>query len=331
VLRNDLALNGPKYGCGLGECGACAVLIDGVAARACVIPVGGLADRTDRDAGRTRDADNLHPVQQAFVAEQAAQCGYCLNGMIMTAVALLNATRTRRRPIREALKYNLCRCGTHVEIVNAVCGPRVGHRSVGRSMRRRQRSKPAKRLSDARRQFAGRARRNPAGGTSCSPSPRWHASRLQRPCRSRHRHPHRAGQIVAEELDVAFERVTWCSAIPTACQSGRDHRQRNHPDHGASIFRPRPPANWSMSMTCACPACCTAAWCVRPMPASMPAFVGTSLIAVDEASVRDIPGAGRRGADRRFRRRRRRARGERDQGRAQAQGELEADADACPT
>jgi nicotinate dehydrogenase subunit A len=121
VLRNDLGFNGPKYGCGLGECGACTVLVDGVAARACVIPVGGVQGReiTTLEGLGTRGA--LHPVQQAFIDEQAAQCGYCLNGMIMMATALLarepDASVER---IHWELSGNLCRCGTHVEIVRAV-------------------------------------------------------------------------------------------------------------------------------------------------------------------------------------------------------------------
>src|SRR5213078_2045374 len=90
VLRNDLALNGPKYGCGLGECGACTVLVDGVAARSCVIPCAGVAGRQITTLeGLPTDDGALHVVQQAFIDAQAAQCGYCLNGMIMMAVALL--------------------------------------------------------------------------------------------------------------------------------------------------------------------------------------------------------------------------------------------------
>lgn len=93
VLRNDLLLNGPKYGCGLGQCGACTVLVDGIAARACVIPAQGVAGREvttlEGLPGRCSRTAGLHPVQQAFVDEQAAQCGYCLNGMVMMAVALL--------------------------------------------------------------------------------------------------------------------------------------------------------------------------------------------------------------------------------------------------
>ena len=125
VLRNDLALNGPKYGCGLGQCGACTVLVDGVAARACVIPAQGVAGREvttleglPRRCSRT---ERLHPVQQAFVDEQAAQCGYCLNGMIMTTKALLMQNpQPSETDVRQALQYNLCRCGAHVEILRAV-------------------------------------------------------------------------------------------------------------------------------------------------------------------------------------------------------------------
>ena len=89
VLRNDLGLNGPKYGCGLGECGACTVLVDGVAARSCVIPAGGVAGREITTLEGLAPEGALHPVQQAFIDAQAAQCGYCLNGMIMMAAALL--------------------------------------------------------------------------------------------------------------------------------------------------------------------------------------------------------------------------------------------------
>ena len=121
ILRNDLRLNGPKFGCGLGECGACAVLVDGVARRACVLPAGaaeGHAVVTLEGLG-TVAAPDL--VQQAFIDEQAAQCGYCLNGMIMTAKALLSHTpRPSDAQIRQALRHNLCRCGTHVEILRAV-------------------------------------------------------------------------------------------------------------------------------------------------------------------------------------------------------------------
>ena len=121
VLRNDLALNGPKYGCGLGQCGACTVLIDGVAARSCVIPAGQMDGRDIVTLEGLGTLDSPHPVQQAFIDAQAAQCGYCLNGMIMATVALLSHTpRPSEADVHRALSHNLCRCGTHVEIVAAV-------------------------------------------------------------------------------------------------------------------------------------------------------------------------------------------------------------------
>jgi len=121
VLRNYLSLNGPKYGCGLGECGACTVLVNGIAARSCVIPASAMVNRDITTLEGLGSRDHLHPVQQAFIDKQAAQCGYCLNGMIMTTAALL-----KRNPhptdaeIRQALSGNLCRCGTHIEILSAV-------------------------------------------------------------------------------------------------------------------------------------------------------------------------------------------------------------------
>ncbi|SAI65278.1 oxidoreductase [Bordetella ansorpii] len=121
VLRNDLALNGPKFGCGLGECGACTVLVDGMAARSCVVPIRGVQGRaiTTLEGLGTRGAPG--PVQQAFIDHQAAQCGYCLNGMIMSAQALLlHNPHPTEDEIRQALQYNLCRCGTHLEILAAV-------------------------------------------------------------------------------------------------------------------------------------------------------------------------------------------------------------------
>jgi nicotinate dehydrogenase subunit A len=121
VLHNDLALNGPKWGCGLGECGACTVLIDGLAARSCSLPVSVAQDREITTLEGLGSVVKLSPVQQGFVDSQAAQCGFCLNGMIMTAHAFLtrnpNPTETE---IREALRYNLCRCGAHYEILDAV-------------------------------------------------------------------------------------------------------------------------------------------------------------------------------------------------------------------
>jgi nicotinate dehydrogenase subunit A len=120
VLRNDLELNGPKYGCGLGECGACAVLIDGVAARSCVIPIDGCIGRDIVTLEGLGSRDHPDPVQDAFIREQAAQCGYCLNGMIISTKALLMRTpHPSKAEVQEALRYNLCRCGAHIEIMRA--------------------------------------------------------------------------------------------------------------------------------------------------------------------------------------------------------------------
>ncbi|KJC60799.1 (2Fe-2S)-binding protein [Bradyrhizobium sp. LTSPM299] len=120
VLRNDLELNGPKYGCGLGECGACAVLIDGVAARSCVIPIDGCEGRNVVTLEGLGTREHPDPVQDAFIREQAAQCGYCLNGMIITTKALLTRNPSpSEHEVLEALRYNLCRCGAHIEIVRA--------------------------------------------------------------------------------------------------------------------------------------------------------------------------------------------------------------------
>lgn len=121
VLRNDLALNGPKYGCGLGECGACAVLIDDVAARSCVIPIEGCVGRNIVTLEGLGTREHPDPVQKAFIGAQAAQCGYCLNGMIMTAKALLDRNpNPSEAEVRSELSGNLCRCGTHIEILRAV-------------------------------------------------------------------------------------------------------------------------------------------------------------------------------------------------------------------
>ena len=120
VLRNDLELNGPKYGCGLGECGTCTVLIDGVAARSCAIPIDGCAGRDIVTLEGLGSRERPDPVQAAFIQEQAAQCGYCLNGMIMSMKALLLRTpRPSETDVLEALRYNLCRCGAHIEIMRA--------------------------------------------------------------------------------------------------------------------------------------------------------------------------------------------------------------------
>ena len=121
VLRNDIGLNGPKYGCGLGQCGACLVLVDGKAARSCVLPPAAVVGKQVTTLEGLGSGDKLHPVQQAFIEEQGAQCGYCLNGMIIRTVALLKAIPApSEKEIREALRHNLCRCGTHEEILASV-------------------------------------------------------------------------------------------------------------------------------------------------------------------------------------------------------------------
>lgn len=131
VLRNDLGLNGPKYGCGLGECGACTIHLDGVAARACVLPAGVAEGRAITTLEGLGTAEHPHPVQAAFIAEEGAQCGYCLNGMIMTVAALLAARpQPSEAELAAALRYNLCRCGAHVEILSAA---RRAAATLGRS------------------------------------------------------------------------------------------------------------------------------------------------------------------------------------------------------
>ena len=121
VLRNDLSLNGPRFGCGLGQCGACTVLIDGVPTRSCVVPASAAVGSEITTLEGLGTAAEPHPVQAAFIAEQAAQCGYCSNGMILSAAALLerNASPSDAQ-IREALDTYLCRCGTHTRILRAV-------------------------------------------------------------------------------------------------------------------------------------------------------------------------------------------------------------------
>ncbi len=121
ILRNDLALNGPKYGCGLGECGACAVLVGDNVALSCTVPLSAVGDKKIVTLEGLGTLDAPHPVQAEFIAHNATQCGYCLNGMIIATVALL-----RRNPhptdteTRDALRHHLCRCGAHVEILAAV-------------------------------------------------------------------------------------------------------------------------------------------------------------------------------------------------------------------
>ena len=120
VLRNELELNGPKFGCGLGQCGACTVHLGDIAVRSCSVLVSAVNAPVTTIEG-LGTAEKPHPVQAAFVAEQAAQCGYCVNGMVMSTAALLkrNAKPTETE-IRSALDGNLCRCGTHMRILRAV-------------------------------------------------------------------------------------------------------------------------------------------------------------------------------------------------------------------
>jgi nicotinate dehydrogenase subunit A len=122
ALRDNLALKGPRFGCGLAQCGACTVHVDGKAVRSCVTPLSSLSEKqkivTLEGLGT---AQKPHPVQRAFIEEQAAQCGYCINGMIMESAAFLAKNRKpTEAQIKEALKNNLCRCGTHSRIVKAV-------------------------------------------------------------------------------------------------------------------------------------------------------------------------------------------------------------------
>jgi nicotinate dehydrogenase subunit A len=121
VLRNELGLHGPRFGCGLGQCGACTVHVDGNAVRSCMTPLSSVTD------GKVVTLEGLgtdkrpHPVQQAFIDEQAVQCGYCINGMIMQSAALLRHNpKPTEQQIKAELANNLCRCGTHLRIVRAV-------------------------------------------------------------------------------------------------------------------------------------------------------------------------------------------------------------------
>ena len=122
VLRNDLELHGPRFGCGLAQCGSCAVHVDGEAVRSCVTPVSSLQkDQKIVTLEGLGSSEKPHPVQKAFIDEQAVQCGYCINGMIMQSAALLARNRNPSEDeIRQELAKNLCRCGTHVRIIRAV-------------------------------------------------------------------------------------------------------------------------------------------------------------------------------------------------------------------
>jgi nicotinate dehydrogenase subunit A len=121
ILRNDLELNGPKFGCGIALCGTCTVLLDGKPARSCVLPVSAAAEAPITTIEGLGTSDQLHPLQRAFIEEQACQCGYCSNGMIMAAKALLDANkRPTPQQIKQALNDHLCRCAAHTRIVRAV-------------------------------------------------------------------------------------------------------------------------------------------------------------------------------------------------------------------
>jgi nicotinate dehydrogenase subunit A len=121
VLRNDLELNGAKFGCGLAQCGACTVLVNGAATRSCVTPISRLGQAEITTIEGLGTLAKPHPLQTAFIEEQAAQCGYCINGMIMSAVELLkNKPQPKEEDVRAALAGNLCRCGTHNRIIRAV-------------------------------------------------------------------------------------------------------------------------------------------------------------------------------------------------------------------
>jgi nicotinate dehydrogenase subunit A len=121
ALRNDLRLNGPKFGCGLAQCGACTVIMDGNAIRSCITPLSAAQNKSVTTLEGLGSTKKMHKIQQAFVDEQAVQCGYCINGMIMTTKALLDKNpRPSDSQIKEALAGNLCRCGTHVRILRAV-------------------------------------------------------------------------------------------------------------------------------------------------------------------------------------------------------------------
>jgi nicotinate dehydrogenase subunit A len=121
VLRDNLGLHGPKFGCGLAQCGSCTVLVDGKAVRSCVAPVSKIQGKVVTLEG-LGTPEKPHPVQQAFIEEQAAQCGYCINGMVMQTAAFLASrpASPSERDIRQALQNNLCRCGTHQRIIAAV-------------------------------------------------------------------------------------------------------------------------------------------------------------------------------------------------------------------
>ena len=126
VLRDDLELHGPRFGCGLGQCGACTVIMEGGTVRSCSIPVSAAQDRSITTLEGLGTLEHPHALQTAFIEEQAAQCGYCMNGMIMTAKALLDKDpKPSDDQIKQALNGNLCRCGSHLRVIRAI------HRAAG--------------------------------------------------------------------------------------------------------------------------------------------------------------------------------------------------------
>jgi nicotinate dehydrogenase subunit A len=121
VLRDDLGLNGPKFGCGLSQCGACTVLLDGNTARSCVVPVSAARNRSITTLEGLGSVAHPHRLQTAFIEEQAAQCGYCMNGIILTAKVLLDKNPSPTdAEIKKALDGNLCRCGSHLRVIRAI-------------------------------------------------------------------------------------------------------------------------------------------------------------------------------------------------------------------
>lgn len=121
VLRNDLDQHGPRFGCGLSQCGACTVIVDGNAVRSCAVPVSTMANKNIQTLDGLGTLDKPHPLQAAFIEEQAAQCGYCMNGILMTAKVLLDKNpNPTDADIRRALDPVLCRCGSHLRVIRAI-------------------------------------------------------------------------------------------------------------------------------------------------------------------------------------------------------------------
>jgi nicotinate dehydrogenase subunit A len=134
VLRNQLDLHGPKFGCGAGQCGSCTVLIDDQAARSCAVTIKDAAGKRVTTLEGLGTPEKPHPVQAAFIAEQAAQCGYCTNGMVMTTVAFLRKTpKPTVEQAKAALDANLCRCGSHDRVLRAVARAAEGNTTTRRA------------------------------------------------------------------------------------------------------------------------------------------------------------------------------------------------------